>query len=51
MKLLSVASFLQSKSVNNVCKLLELLADFVCTPASGTSSLDATAWGVRSSDP
>jgi len=34
--------FLQSKSVNNVCKLLQLLGDFVPRPPTGASPLDST---------
>ena len=35
-------SFLQSKSVNNICKLLQLLGDFVPRPSTGALLLDPT---------
>ena len=40
-------SFLQSKSVNNVCKLLQLLGDFDPKPSTGASPLNPT-WSFPS---
>ena len=43
-------SFLQSKYVNNVCKLLQLLGDFVPQTLTGASPLDPT-WDFRPPGP
>jgi len=42
--------FLQSKSVNNVCKLFQLLWDLVPRPRAESSLLDPTG-GLPSPDP